>query len=222
MFVNYHILRLGETLPPLPDNILYEYVFMRGGVSIRARRRELSVLLPVNHYDHQFPLPKLGSAKHYVHMQKLPAWVLMESFHHCMEAVPNEWLGWVLMEDDGEYRLAIPEQLASPTNVQPLDPYHPDGARAFIDVHSHHQMSPFFSRVDDRDEKGFRISAVFGNLPIQPSILVRIGVFGHFCYVPYTTVFWKVDGLRDMFYEYYDGNRKFGPATDALEEGEPL
>ena len=33
-----------------------------------------------------------------------------------------------------------------------------------MDVHSHGDMSPFFSSIDDADEKGTRLFCVFGNL----------------------------------------------------------
>ena len=58
---------------------------------------------------------------------------------------------------------------AGKKSVRPTDPFDREGATAFLDVHSHNNMEPYFSTDDDKDENGFRLYAVFGLLDSRPS-----------------------------------------------------
>jgi hypothetical protein len=68
-----------------------------------------------------------------------------------------------------------------------------------IDLHSHGRLSPFFSLTDDRDETGFRLYAVIGNLHRKPTITMRVGIYSHYFNFPASTVFDLPDGIRDMY-----------------------
>ena len=49
------------------------------------------------------------------------------------------------------------------------------------EFHSHGRMRAFFSATDDRDEQGFRIYGVVGQVDqAAPRIALRVGIYGHF------------------------------------------
>jgi len=82
------------------------------------------------------------------------------------------------------YKLVVPKQSRHPGRV--------DYARApsglVLDLHSHHQMPPHFSSIDDEDETGFQLYGVVGNLP-NACVALRVGVYGHFQQVRWSDVF---------------------------------
>jgi hypothetical protein len=78
-----------------------------------------------------------------------------------------------------------------------VDPF-AGGPSTVIEVHSHHRMGPFFSSTDDAEERaGFRIYAVIGTQPSRPSILVRVGIYGHFYNIPACWAFDLPAGVSD-------------------------
>lgn len=81
-----------------------------------------------------------------------------------------------------EYFIFYPHQQVGPTSVR----YERDGdlERAYIlvmDIHSHNILRPYFSSIDDNDEKGTRLFCVFGHLT-NPSchFVLRAGTGGYF------------------------------------------
>lgn len=186
---------------------MYEYVTAGNGVFVQARRPELEVTFPVAE----------AQVKGLVHLdtkvrlagRKVPRRLTEEIARHSMEAagdhhhtLPREVLFHLLYDlQAGEWRLVLPEQLQTATSVQPLDDSATSSyARAVIEVHSHHRMRPSFSEWDDRDEQGFRLYGVIGDLgreDRQPSMRLRIGVYGAFYEIPTAWVFEMPDGLVD-------------------------
>lgn len=90
---------------------------------------------------------------------------------------------------DGEWQLEVPPQIQRYASVEPIE----KGAgssyeRAIIEIHSHHRMATRFSPDDDRDETGFRIYGVIGNLNPRsahwPKINFRAGVYGNWWPLP--------------------------------------
>ena len=78
-----------------------------------------------------------------------------------------------------------------------MDPF-AGGADTLIEVHSHHNMAAFFSGTDDREERaGFRIYSVIGNLARKPTILTRVGIYGHFWQIPSSWVYNLPSGISD-------------------------
>jgi hypothetical protein len=73
-------------------------------------------------------------------------------------------------------------------------------------------MRPFFSRTDDRDETGFRIYAVIGDINfhsnVPPSIRVRVGVYGHFWPIPAASIFNLPSFLRDAEFRESENERE--------------
>jgi hypothetical protein len=60
-----------------------------------------------------------------------------------------------------------------------------------------------FSPTDDGDELAFRVYAVIGNLLRKPEILLRLGVYGDFAYLPVTELFAGPGPFVDCFKETF-------------------
>ena len=101
----------------------------------------------------------------------------------------------------GGWQLVVPEQVQTVTSVKPVDDgYGSSYARAVIEVHSHNRMGAFFSEWDDRDEQGFRLYGVVGDLRQEgnrPSLRLRVGVYGNFYEIPAAWAFEMPDNLTD-------------------------
>jgi PRTRC genetic system protein A len=73
-----------------------------------------------------------------------------------------------------------------------------DDAAVICDLHSHHEMSAFYSSTDNRDEQGLRFYGVIGRIFTRPEIRLRLGVHGFHVAVPVTLLFTECTGLRDL------------------------
>ena len=201
MFIN-HIHATSTELPPFGSH-LCEYVTAANGVFVRARRSGMEAMLPVC-LTYQAEIRGLAQVEPYVRLDAglIHSGVISQALEWMAEAAPLELLTWV--RANGDYNLVRPAQTATSSRCRPLDPFDPQGQNALLDFHSHGLHKPFFSTVDDRDEKNsFRLFAVAGNFP-TPSILVRVGIYGHFWNIPPEWVMELPVGLL------------------AIEEGEPL
>ncbi|MEE3719938.1 hypothetical protein V2H45_24665 [Tumidithrix elongata RA019] len=70
-------------------------------------------------------------------------------------------------------------------------------------MHSHHGMEAYFSEMDNRDETGFRIYAVLGELFTNPKIRMRVGIYGHFYETTVTGIFDLPDRITDCLADYW-------------------
>ena len=190
---------------PLPPSrpALYEYIFAGNGIFLRAQREGLSVLFPVLLYSIAgLPLltPQLESTVPLI-PQHLMAHMLAEAFSAWQTPTgPLESLFHFTF--DQTWSLTIPEQLRTAVSVQPTDPADcPSYQRCLVEIHSHHEMRPQFSSMDDEDETGFRIYGVCGSFKKRPSISFRIGLYGHFVPIPASLIAELPPGLHDTYRE---------------------
>lgn len=193
MFTKY-ILAETDTLPPIGPSSMYEFVIAGNGVFVRARRRELEALIPVSRCE----IRGLRPVHPYVRMEagKVPLVCTQAILTEFQRDLPNESLIWLKL-DEGRWKVVKPRQVSDENSVYPADPFDPDGVNAFLDVHSHNTMTPFFSTDDDRDETGFRIFAVFGLLDRLPCVTARIGIYGYYWHLGAGDVFVLPDGVQD-------------------------
>lgn len=181
MFVN-HIYATTPKLPPFGEH-LCEYVTAANGVFVRARRPGLEAMLPLGP-DFEPPIRGLATLEPFIRLEhgRIPSAVIGEALDWMSQAVPLELLVWISWENG--YQAVMPVQQSTAHRCAPLDPFDLRGQKALMDFHSHGAQTPFFSKVDDRDEQhGFRLLAVFGCFPL-PSVVVRAGIFGHFWTIP--------------------------------------
>lgn len=193
---------------------LYDYLFTADAIYLRALRPGLSVLLKIHNceirglakianclpykkvYPIEFTLPRIPSS----YLQK----ILERSIDACVDngTLIEALFHLIWNEEAKRWQLDKPAQEANAGSVRPLH----DGAgsgyeRAIIELHSHHQMTAFFSGTDDADEQGFRIYAVIGEIFSEPKIRVRVGCFGHFEEIPADTIFRLPDTIIDCYEE---------------------
>jgi hypothetical protein len=68
-----------------------------------------------------------------------------------------------------------------------------------LEVHSHGRLATDFSPQDNRDEQGFKLSCVIGNLDTAPTVRVRVGVYGYFYILKWADVFeGPLTGAREL------------------------
>ena len=74
-------------------------------------------------------------------------------------------------------------------------------AAVICDLHSHGNMSAFWSATDDADEQGSQLYAVIGKLDTEPEIRLRLGVYGYWLPLPVTAVFTANGPFQDLYQE---------------------
>ncbi len=173
------------TLAPMGKH-LYEYVVGANGIFVRARRPGLEALIWVA--STATPIRGLAMIEPYVHIdEKVPVATVKKMLVTAYRNSGKEIL-YYLKRDP--WHLTIPEQIQSGSSVLAIDPF-AGGTETMVEVHSHHDMGTFFSVTDDREERaGFRIYSVIGNIGSdKPSILTRVGIYGHFWQIPSNWVY---------------------------------
>jgi PRTRC genetic system protein A len=210
--VQHYVVRPDGSLPEMSD-CLYAYLLAGNGLFVRAKRPGLEALIPV------LPgriagLPALTPQVNIA--RRVPRHLLLAALNWSKEALPNEALFWFNLGE--KWSVYMPPQRRGKGRVVPLDPNDRKGTSALVDLHSHARMTPFFSPADDRDERGFRLYAVLGNLHRTPTIRVRLGVYAHFYNLPASTVFELPEGILDI----HTSSEKEISINDNLEQRQPL
>lgn len=203
MFVRY-LLATAAELSPISAP-LYEYVFAGNGVFKRAARKEMNATIPVCECAIRGLAPVEPELS--IQFDRVPESIIRQILEAAREAARQELeILFHLSLVDGMWRLEVPPQIQRYASVEPME----KGAgssyeRAIIEIHSHHRMPAEFSPDDDRDETGFRIYGVIGNLNPRsahwPKINFRVGVYGDWWSLP-------ADRIIEMPVELIDCNEK--------------
>jgi PRTRC genetic system protein A len=179
-------------LPPI-QAAMYEYVMASNGVFVRGQRTGLRVMLPVM-ASPPTPLRGLVPVEPFVQLDhpRVPAELMGEMLDAALAAKddglkPVEALFHLSWDASGA-RLAMPPQERGVAFVRPIGPT-PSYETAVVEVHSHHGMAACFSSTDDADETGFRVFGVLGEIYTQPTLRVRVGLYGHYWEIPATWIF---------------------------------
>ena len=171
------------------SHAMYEYVVAGNGLWVRAQDDRMSACIPVA-YAHNPGLSDLAPHA-YLKAGKIHSAYLRSIYKSALANLPNEaaYQFSVCLADPVPYTVAMPRQVATPTNVD-----YEDNPEAVVDLHSHGELGAFFSSTDDADEQGLRFYVVVGELTSGlPTIKARVGVYGHH---------WKIDPLA-IFTELY-------------------
>lgn len=191
--VQHLVVNMDGSLPEIPD-CLYAYIMAGNGVFVSARRPGLEVLVPLTACKIA-GLPELTPKVNIP--QRVSALLMADVLHLSRQVFPSEVLFW--FHWGHTWSIHIPEQQTTKASAVPCDRHDEAGTSALIDLHSHAIFSPFFSPTDDKDEIGFRIYAVIGNVDKTPRISVRVGVYSNYFNIPASTVFELPDGIRDIY-----------------------
>jgi PRTRC genetic system protein A len=189
---------------PQPVGVLYQYVLAANGVFIRAEREGLRACIQIASCDVRGLTP-LEAEVEFLH-PRVPADAVAMILDISRRAqMPGGGTAEVLFHlelRDAEWVLTVPEQEATSVGVKPLGAGQDSSyARCIIEAHSHHNMSPFWSREDDKDEQGFRLYAVLGDIFKRPRLRVRVGVYGYFHEIDASNIFDLPEGVYEHEYE---------------------
>ena len=191
--IQHLVVNENGSLPEITD-CLYAYIMAGNGVFLKATREGLDVLIPVSNSK----IAGLPTLTPYVSLScGVPKNLLLTALELSRRNFPNEMLFWFNLND--RWSMDVPQQLMRPASVVPFDTLDTRGTSALIDLHSHGALSPFFSPIDDKDEQGFRIYAVLGELDRLPKLCVRAGVYGHYFDIPAATVFEMPNDIVDIY-----------------------
>ncbi|MBM3129473.1 MAG: hypothetical protein FJ009_12705 [Chloroflexi bacterium] len=213
-------------LPPIQDGRMFEYVLAANGVFVRGKRAGLEVMLPVTRFGSAGAVRALARLEPYVHLTypRVPTHLGEEMLRQARAARnvqpnaraaflktptrgrltfvnPSDWIEVLFYLDydvaRGAWQLITPEQEQSVAQVVPVDRYDATHAKALIQLHSHHDFTPMFSSFDDQDHTGFQIYAVLGNLSTQPTLRVRVGLYGYWMDISAWNIFEPIEGVGD-------------------------
>lgn len=189
MFATYLFARAGEPLPPT-SNCMYEYVVGSNGIFVRAERPYLKVMIPLTMTFSISPVRGLAELHPFIEMYSPAPYDLLQSIVQIsMAHLPNEHLFYLVpnlptSSSQVLWKLIEPAAVATPSSVHPVDPSNPDAQDALIEIHSHGHLKAFWSGADNQDETGFKLYGVVGDLPGNPTLRMRVGVYGHW---------WEID-----------------------------
>jgi PRTRC genetic system protein A len=204
--VDYIVAREGEELPPVQAQ-LYEYVLAGNGVFVRGEREGLEAMVPIAFCQ---PVKGLRDVEPYCILKypRCPAGaldIILRVARDACQEKPTEVLFY--MQWDGyQWQLHVPVQDGSEGHVKTLD----DGAdskfaASLVDIHSHHNLEAYFSSTDNKEEQGFRLYGVLGNIFERPTLRLRVGIYGHFMAVPADALFeGDTASVGDAYREEYE------------------
>ena len=201
--VTYHIY---ESYPlPANDALAYQYILSGSGLFIRTETRFFEAVLPVVscmvrgleplHHSFQLNVPRMPT--------RLLDTILSDArrARRTDEGRPDNGLNEVLYQfhHHGQtVQVKKPPQQATAVSV--LAPGSHD-ANILCDLHSHGNMSAFFSQTDDADEQAAKLYAVMGKLDTVPEMRLRVGVYGYWLALPVTAVFTGNGPFKDLHQE---------------------
>lgn len=190
-----------------PNGVMYQYVLARNGLFVNAVRDGLSATVQIEKFSKQV----LGLTEMDVRVEvggRIPASMLAWMLYTAYRNTGKEILFYL---QHSPWRVLLPDQVMTGGSVRPVDRYDEDMRGALVEVHSHHRMKPFFSLQDDADERnGFRVYTVLGNLEDVPTILTRVGIYGHFQIIPSDWVYEMPVGVLDVGFDRSRKEQDYG------------
>ena len=165
----------------------YDYILAANGLFVRAENPLLRATIQVAPAEVRglAPLQEQVELTHgRIHFDPM-----VETPLKLLDQMGHEWLGHELylavVWQEGQYLTVIPEQTGTPASVQYQRPQH-----VLLDLHTHGNMSAFFSGTDDRDEQGLQLYMVVGRLDqLVKQVALRLGVYGYFAPLSWDEVF---------------------------------
>jgi PRTRC genetic system protein A len=186
--------------PPPRQGGMIDYILAGDGLYLRAEREEMDVCFQIAAAEvrglgecndtFEFRLPKVPESLMLALWRRADQLAndRLETLFHLVWSPVYPWdEGWEVVE---------PEQTRTSISCQP-DGICTSSERAIIEIHSHHVMPPDFSETDDKDETGFRLYGVLGDLDQAPKIRLRVGVYGYHYEIPASWAFEVPHGLMD-------------------------
>jgi PRTRC genetic system protein A len=200
--VTYHVCD-GRCLPPF-DAQAYQYILAGSGIFVRAETSFFSATVPVAACSVRGLA--LLQPKFRLKVARIPEKLLTATLTDARRARrpdggwPDSELNEALyqfLHHGNSVQLRRPFQRVTSVTVMAAGNTHP---AVLCELHSHGNLSAFWSRIDDADEQGARVYAVIGRLDTVPEICVRVGVYGYRQPLPVTAVFTGAGGFTDLYH----------------------
>jgi len=160
--------------------LYYDYILAENGVFVEAEGSLLVARVQVVHAEIRGLAPL--EAKAVLRYGLIPQHLFDLALSVMLADVSKERYVAVTWNDG--YHLYVPEQEGTGGGVE-----YAVGDSIVLDLHSHGEMKAWFSTTDNKDEQGFKLYGVIGQLGKNPHVLLRVGIYGYFHLIPWGEVF---------------------------------
>lgn len=159
----------------------YEYTMAGNGIFITAVGQHIGARIQVSSGVVR-GLPAL-TPKVVMQHGRIPANLIETIVWQFTRNPEKEMFMAVIWSGFNDYRLVYPKQRRTASSVKyvPVE-------NTVLEIHSHGRGPARFSSVDDQDECGLKLYGVVGPCDQKPEILIRIGVYGYFYHVPFSSI----------------------------------
>ena len=153
--------------------VFYDYVLAAGGIYLRAKNSQLAVTVCIASQEIR-GLSPLNEDIQLLH-GKIPLYLLNLALSVLIVKPDIEQYLAITWESGYTVKITSQQATAASVTYETL----PD---TVLDIHSHTDGVPAqFSPTDNRDEQGFRLYAVVGDLRnLCPTVELRLGVYDYF------------------------------------------
>ena len=162
--------------------VFYDYILAAGGVYLRAKNAHLVATVCITPGEIRGLAP-LNKNIQFVH-SKIPLYLLNLALSLLIAKPDIEQ--YLAITWEGAYSLKIAAQQGTAVSVT-----YETLQNTVLEIHSHTGGVPaLFSPIDDRDEQGFYLYAVVGDLRnLFPTVEMRLGIYGYFLPLTQSEVF---------------------------------
>ena len=169
--------------PKGASGIGYNYIFASNGVFIQANNELLGAIAPVAYCNIRGLAPETAAGVTLTH-KKIPAALFDLALDVAiLKKVKEVYLA--ITWSDGEYHLLLVPQEGTAGSVR-----YSVVKNTVLQIHSHPDgLIPAFSTKDDDDEQGLGLSLLIANPGGQPSVAIRVGVYGSYYPILWSEVF---------------------------------
>ncbi len=196
----HHVATAACPVPPPAAPLTW--IVAANGTFVRGANPTREVIVQVDRHRSVMPdlAPLAAGVRWPGYGSRLPGRLLWRALDHARQAVdrhgaPVEQQYWITDRGAG-LTLIRPPQLATATRVVTprLD------LPILADIHSHHAMAASFSATDTADDAlQLGVSVVIGTIFTQPTMRVRLTVYGWLQDVPAPSVFDDLEPFHDLF-----------------------
>jgi hypothetical protein len=162
--------------------VFYDYILAAGGVYLRAKNAHIAATVCIAPGE----IRGLAPMKEELQLLhgKIPLPLLTEAITVLITKPDIEQYLAIIWE--GAYSLKIPSQQGTAESVT-----YETLKETVLEIHSHTGgVAAHFSPIDDRDEQGFGLYAVVGDLRnLFPTVEIRLGIYGYFLTFSQSEVF---------------------------------
>ena len=160
--------------------LFFDYIAASNGLFIEAENKLMEVRIPVAYCDIRGLAPL--KTKFALTFGSIPQRFFDLALDMFLADTTQEH--YVAVTGRNGYDFYVPAQEKEEAKV-----VYEYGARVALDLHSHGTGGAWFSKKDNEDDTGLRVSGVVGSLDKTPVVKLRLGVYGYFLPLSWKEVF---------------------------------